>query len=76
MLNVAQPTGIDPATDWLDAFATAVADEDYAGGEALFSPTVTAYGTRTPFMTSLGQLEADQWKPVWSTTRGFRALRI
>ena len=73
---MAQPAGIAAATEWLDAFATAVAEEDYAGGEALFSPTVTAYGTRTPFMTSLGQLEADQWKPVWSTTRGFRFVAL
>lgn len=71
-----EPNGDKRATAWLDAFATAVSNEDYTAGIALFSPTVTAYGTRTPFMAGLGELEASQWKPVWSTTQGFRFVAV
>jgi ketosteroid isomerase-like protein len=58
--------------DWLDAFAAAIREEDYARGRELFADDVAEFGTRTAIMTGIDKLMATQWKPIWSTTAGFQ----
>jgi len=57
---------------WLDSFAAAVRDADYQRGRELFDGGVLAFGTRTVSMDGLDSLVAEQWQPIWETTRGFR----
>lgn len=64
------------ATTWLDAFAAAVASQDFVAGKQLFLPSVTAYGTREPMMWGLEELVTAQWTPVWTSTTGFRFSAI
>ena len=59
------------ARDWLCAFSSAVRARDYEGGRALFSPNVVAFGTFSPTLCGLDDLEANQWRHIWENTRDF-----
>ncbi len=56
---------------WLDDFAAAVRARDFSAGRALFADNVCAFGTRATRITGLDDLEADQWRPIWNSTRGY-----
>jgi ketosteroid isomerase-like protein len=77
-MNSTQPTMIrrdamaeSELRDWLDAFATAVQNVDYATGETLFAPDVVGFGTVGVLLSGLDTLMASQWKRVWGATSGF-----
>jgi len=57
---------------WLESFSAAVRDGDFAAGQALFANDVCAFGTRADRIESLADLEANQWRPIWNSTRGYR----
>ncbi|MGH7214434.1 MAG: YybH family protein [Tepidisphaeraceae bacterium] len=57
--------------EWLESFARAVREQDYVRGRSLFTPNVIAFGTRGTELHGIEALVADQWRPVWGTTRGF-----
>jgi ketosteroid isomerase-like protein len=56
---------------WLEAFASAVRDVDYATGEKLFAPDVVGFGTVGVLLSGRETLMASQWKRVWGLTSGF-----
>jgi len=57
--------------EWLEAFAKAVRDVDYAAGETLFASDVVGFGTVGVLLTGRETLMASQWKRVWGLTSGF-----
>ncbi|MCE9592121.1 MAG: nuclear transport factor 2 family protein [Planctomycetes bacterium] len=57
---------------WMERFASAVRARDYAAGRAMFDPGVVAFGTVASHITHLDRLIAEQWRPVWENTSGFR----
>jgi len=57
---------------WLEDFAAAVRARDFAAGRALFADDVFAFGTRADRIEGLDDLEVDQWRPIWNSTRGYR----
>lgn len=59
------------ARDWLLAFSSAVRARDYAAGHALFAPHVVAFGTFSPALCGLADLEANQWRHIWENTCDF-----
>jgi len=68
-----RPTSALPSVHaWLATFAAAVRDRDYDAGRALFADDALGCGTRSPWMVGLDRLVDEQWKPIWSVTRGFR----
>jgi ketosteroid isomerase-like protein len=56
---------------WLEDFAAAVRNRDFAAGRALFAEHVFAFGTRADRIEGLADLEADQWRPIWNSTRAY-----
>ena len=57
---------------WLDNWARAIRERDFAGARPLFAEDVMAFGSLSSAMTDRDTLEHDQWRPIWSRTRGFR----
>jgi len=62
------------ATAWFDDFAACVRDRDLTSGRRLFDPECSSFGTRAEHLTDLDDLETRQWRPTWTTTRGFSAV--
>jgi ketosteroid isomerase-like protein len=60
------------ALEWLEAFASAVREQDFARGRTLFATDVVGYGTRTEAVHGLDGLVEAQWTPVWTSTTDFR----
>ncbi len=60
---------------WLESFASAVRDQNYELGRALFAPDVVAFGTSTVMAVGLHELVAEQWEKVWGFIRRDRAGR-
>ena len=56
---------------WLEGFAAAVRSQDFAGGRAMFAPDAIGFGTVAAVADGLDRLETDQWRRVWTVTRGF-----
>ena len=57
---------------WLEAFADRVRARDLDGGRRFFAPGATGFGTRAARVDGLDDLVEQQWRPVWTSTRGFR----
>ena len=57
---------------WLEDFSAAVRSRDFAAGRALFCDDVIAFGTRASRIEGLDALEAQQWRPTWNSTQGYR----
>ncbi|HET9017413.1 MAG TPA: nuclear transport factor 2 family protein [Thermomicrobiaceae bacterium] len=65
-------TAIDPAIRrWLEEFAGAVRDVDYARGATMVAPEVVGFGTHGGVLVGRDALVAGQWRNVWGVTRGF-----
>lgn len=60
-----------PTLLWLAEFAAAVSTADFARGRAMFAPEAIGFGTIAERAVGLDTLVDSQWRPVWSTTRGF-----
>jgi len=58
-------------TAWLEAFASAVRDRNFAAGRVLFAPDAIGFGTRMDRAPGLDALVAEQWGAVWPMTEGF-----
>ena len=56
---------------WLEAFAERVRDRDLDGGRRYFAPGATGFGTRAARVDGLDDLVEQQWRPIWTSTRGF-----
>jgi len=56
---------------WLENFAAAVRDRDYAAGLALFAEDCQGFGTVAAHTGSRAQLHRRQWSRVWPRTSGF-----
>lgn len=57
---------------WLEAFAGHVRDRDLEAGRRLFAPATTGFGTRAARVDGLDDLVDRQWRPIWTSTQGFR----
>lgn len=57
---------------WLDSFAACVRDRDLERGRTHFVTDVTSFGTRASHVSGLDHLVEQQWRPIWTTTSGFR----
>jgi ketosteroid isomerase-like protein len=56
---------------WLETFAAAVRDRDFAKGRALCIGDIFSFGTVTNYAQGLDELESCQWQRVWGITTGF-----
>ena len=63
--------GREAVVAWLEDFAAAVRSQDFAGGRAMFAPDAIGFGTVATVADGLDRLETDQWRRVWTVTRGF-----
>jgi ketosteroid isomerase-like protein len=65
---------------WLDRFAQAVRDRDFAAAAKLFDRRIIAFGTVCSRANGLRALLSKQWSAVWPNTRRFafdhRAARV
>jgi ketosteroid isomerase-like protein len=61
----------DATIHWLAEFADAVRMRDYARGRGMFAPEAIGFGTIAERAVGLDWLVNDQWRPVWTATRGF-----
>jgi len=59
---------------WLEEFAACVRKRDFKAGRLLFDPHVHAFDIKASSAHNLDALVANQWKPIWTTTRDFRFL--
>ena len=57
---------------WFERLAHHVRDVDFTGARPLFAPDLIAFGTFTDFVTGRDQVEAAQWRNVWSHIDNFR----
>lgn len=60
--------------DWFDEWGSYVAAVDYDAARPLFHPEAIGFGTYMEYVRGLDQLEARQWRSIWSTTAGFQFL--
>lgn len=56
---------------WLQLFARLVREQNLDAARDLFDPKVRSFGTRVVESRDRETLVAEQWAPIWSTTRGF-----
>jgi ketosteroid isomerase-like protein len=56
---------------WLESWAEAVRNCDFAGGRTMFSNDVVAFGTVAGAVSGIDALVREQWQRVWPKTRGF-----
>lgn len=56
---------------WFRTMEACVRTIDYTRAHDLFAPDVVAFGTRAEVVVGLDLLEANQWRGVWPTIRGF-----
>jgi ketosteroid isomerase-like protein len=57
------------------AWGAEVASVDIAAARRRFDPDVVAFGTFASMVFGLDALEADQWRNIWPSIRGF-AFRL
>lgn len=56
---------------WLAEMEACVRAEDYARAREIFAPDVVGFGSVSPVLTGLDELERDQWRHVWGTIQAF-----
>ena len=71
MVEVVRAESLPPVKTWLQDFAAAVRDRDYARARTMFHPDAEGFGTVAERWTGLDQLHAEQWHGVWERTTGF-----
>lgn len=61
---------------WLDKFAKAVRERDFATGLTLYDPQATAFGTRVNWAQDAQTYLAGQWQPIWNSSTGYEFTEI
>jgi len=56
---------------WLDHWAQAIRNGDFAAGRSMFSEDVVAFGTVAGAVSGIDALMTQQWERVWPRTTGF-----
>lgn len=56
---------------WLADWAAAIRARDFERARTMFAEGVVAFGSLTGAMEGREALEREQWRPIWTATRGF-----
>lgn len=56
---------------WLQLFARLVREKNFEAARHLFHPDCRSFGTLAAEVTDREQLVEQQWRPAWTSTRGF-----
>lgn len=56
---------------WLDEWVDCIRSVDIDRARPLFAPDCLCFGTRGEVLRGLDDLVDHQWRPTWTTTRGF-----
>ena len=59
---------------WFSEFGMCCKSRDFSAARKLVSPQVCSFGTKVDLVTSLNELEEQQWKNIWPLMEEFEFL--